>query len=107
MDPANFTTNVWNFMVMVVESAIFAYCVWKVPNKLSGMVPVAALMSFGEAIASGAKSGGGGALSAGKSIAGSAISAAGPAGSAAAHGAQALGQQAMALAQKVQRKLTS
>jgi len=103
MDPASFTTNVWNFVLMVIESAIFGYCTWKIPNKLSGMVPGAAMLGFGEAIAAGA---GSAAKSIGSS-AGTAGRAISSVGSAAAHGAQALGHQAMALAQKVQSKLNS
>jgi P-type conjugative transfer protein TrbL len=108
VDPATFMLSVENGLLLVIESIIFAYCVWKVPNRLSGLVPGAAVIGFGEALAGMAGSAAKGAAGIAGRAAGSAIKpAAGPVGSAATHGAQALGHQAMALAQKVQSKLTS
>src|SRR5262249_24926446 len=103
-----FTTDMWNLLVCIVESVLFAYCVWRFPNRISGLTAGAASIGFGEAIlglaGSPAKSG----LRAAGKAAGSAIkSGTGPVGSAASHGAQALGHQALAMAQKVQSKLTS
>jgi type IV secretion system protein TrbL len=106
MDPASFTTNIWNVLVIVIESIIFVYCVWKVPNRLSGLVPGAAVIGFGEAVAGMAGNAVGGAGRA-------AANAVGGGGGAitsegwAAQGAQALGNQAKALAQKIQSKLTT
>ena len=108
MDPASFTTNIWNILVIVIESAIFVYCVWKIPNRLSGLVPGAAVLGFGEAVAGMAASATGSALNAARGGGGSG----GSGGSItsegwAAQGAHALGNQAKALAQKVQSKLTT
>jgi P-type conjugative transfer protein TrbL len=108
MDPATFTSNIWNLLIIVIESVLFAYCVWKVPNRLSGLVPGAAVIGFGEALAGTAANAAQSAGREGLNLAGKGISAAaGPVGHAAAHGAQALGHEAMALMQKVQSKLTS
>jgi type IV secretion system protein TrbL len=108
VDPATFILSVENGLLLLIESIIFAYCVWKVPNRLSGLVPGAAVLDFGEALAGMAAGAAKGASGAAMNVAGKAINAAAPhVGHAAAHGAQALGHQAMALMKTVQSKLTS
>lgn len=51
MNASTFLLSVINGIVMTVESVIFAYCVLKVPSRLSGMVAGAAVLGFGEAVA--------------------------------------------------------
>jgi P-type conjugative transfer protein TrbL len=100
------TTNIWNLLIAIVESAIFAFCVWKVPDRLSGLAPGAAILGFGEAVAGMAATTAGNAINAargGGSSGGGGITSEGWA----SQGAQATANAARALAQKVQAKLTS
>jgi uncharacterized membrane protein YgcG len=46
---STFTTDIWNLLIGVVEAILFAYCVWKVPNRISGLTAGAAFIGFGEA----------------------------------------------------------
>ncbi|MBV8362240.1 MAG: type IV secretion system protein [Deltaproteobacteria bacterium] len=108
VDPKTFLLSVEHGLILLIESIIFAFCIWKVPNRLSGLVPGAAVLGFGEALAGMAGSAAKSAANQGMDLAGKGISAAaGPVAHAADHGAQALGHQAMALMQKVQSKLMS
>jgi len=107
------TTDLWNLLLTIVEAIIFAYAVWKIPNRISGLTGGAAAFGFGEAVvqmagssaakaltpaggAGGAGGGGGGAQGG---------SGGGSPGllSQSAHAAAAAGK---ALAQKVQSMLT-
>jgi P-type conjugative transfer protein TrbL len=47
-----FTTNIWNLLLAVVESVMFAWLVWKIPTKFSGLTGGAAVLGFGEAVIS-------------------------------------------------------
>jgi hypothetical protein len=47
-----FTTNIWNLLVAIVESLVFAVAVWRVPNRISGLTAGAAFIGFGEAVLS-------------------------------------------------------
>jgi P-type conjugative transfer protein TrbL len=100
-----FTTNIGNLLIPLVESAIFVFCVWKVPNRLSGLAPGTAILGFGEAVAGMAASTASNAINAarGGGSCGGGITSEGWA----SHGAQATANAAKALAQKVQAKLTS
>jgi P-type conjugative transfer protein TrbL len=104
------TTNIWNLLIAIVESAIFAFCVWKVPDRLSGLAPGAAILGFGEAVAgvaaNTARNAIGEAAHGGSSRAGSAGGGITSEGWA-SQGAHATANAAKALAHKVQAKLTS
>lgn len=52
-----FTTNIWNLLVAIVESLVFAVAVWRVPNRISGLTAGAAFIGFGEAVMGMAASG--------------------------------------------------
>jgi hypothetical protein len=52
-----FTTNIWNLLVAIVESLVFAVAVWRVPNRISGLTAGAAFIGFGEAVLGMAASG--------------------------------------------------
>ena len=54
-----FTTNIWNMLVAIVESLVFAVAVWRVPNRISGLTAGAATIGFGEAVLGMAASGAG------------------------------------------------
>jgi type IV secretory pathway TrbL component len=54
---STFTTDIWNLLIGVVEAILFAYCVWKVPNRISGLTAGAAFIGFGEAVLGMAASG--------------------------------------------------
>jgi P-type conjugative transfer protein TrbL len=109
-----FTTDIWNLLVAVVESAVFVWFTWKLPNTISGLTGGAALLGFGEAVvAMGAQaaghsvsgatgSGGGSQASTGSAQGGALISSEGWAGQA----VQAAANAGRALAQKVQAALT-
>jgi P-type conjugative transfer protein TrbL len=105
------TTNIWHLLIAIVESAIFAFCVWKVPDRLSGLAPGAAILGFGEAVAGVAATTSRNAI--GEAAHGGSNRAGGAAGGGitsegwASQGAQATANAAKALAQKVQAKLTS
>jgi P-type conjugative transfer protein TrbL len=104
------TTNIWNLLIAIVESAIFAFCVWKVPDRLSGLAPGAAILGFGEAVAGMAATTAGNAINAargGGSSGGGGITSEGWASQGAQAAASATANAAKALAQKVQAKLTS
>lgn len=58
----SFTTDLSPLLIPLVESAILMYVVWKVPSRLSGIVPGAAILGFGEAIGTMASSHTGNAL---------------------------------------------
>jgi len=47
---ATFTTDIWNLLIGVVEAMLFAYCVWKVPNRISGLAGGGAAIGFGEVV---------------------------------------------------------
>jgi len=97
------TTNAWNLLVAVVEAVLFAWCVWKVPSKLSGISGGGAILGFTEAVvAKGGQMASGG-------VAGTFSS--GGAGSQSSAGAMVssqgwAAQAGKALAQKVQTALT-
>src|SRR5712692_7935273 len=44
------TTDLWNLLLTIVEAIIFAYAVWKIPNRISGLTGGAAAFGFGEAV---------------------------------------------------------
>ena len=94
-----FTTNLWNLLLVVVESLVFVYLVWKLPLRFTSLIGGSPLFSFGEAVV---------AMAAG-SIGSRAASAAGSVASAGAGAAKALGnegaQAARNLAAKVQSML--
>jgi len=118
-----FTTNIWNMLVAIVESLVFAVAVWRVPNRISGLTAGAAFIGFGEAVLGMAASGAGaayGALSSrgssnnsnsGSSGSGGSGNSAGGGsggnGGAGSSGGNASGQQAaQQMAAKVQTALT-
>jgi P-type conjugative transfer protein TrbL len=112
LNATTFTTNIWNLLITVVEAILFAWCVWKLPNQISGLTAGAAIVGFGESLVSMAGDGasrganmfrgggGGGAHGGGQS--GAMISREGWAGQAATAAANA----GKVLAQKVQAALT-
>jgi P-type conjugative transfer protein TrbL len=91
------TTNIDSLLIAVIEAAMFAFCVWKIPNSISGLAAGAAALGFGEAVLAVAASHSRTVAKGAGSISGKA---AGYTASAAATGVKAL-------AQKVQSKLTS
>jgi P-type conjugative transfer protein TrbL len=120
-----FTTDIWNLLIGVVEAILFAYCVWRIPNRISGLAAGAATIGFGEAVlgfaagrassaygavAGGGSSGGGG--NGGGSSGGGGSSSSGRSGGSGSgggttSGAGNTGQQAtQQLAAKVQTALT-
>jgi uncharacterized membrane protein YgcG len=115
-----FSTDIWNLLIGVVEAIIFAYCVWRIPNKISGLTAGAATIGFGEAAlgfaggrASAAYSsltggsGNGGSSGGGNSSGGSNSNGGnGGAGSSGGGTANSAGQATQQLAAKVQATLT-
>jgi P-type conjugative transfer protein TrbL len=111
-----YTTNIWNLLLAVVESIMFAWLVWKIPTKFSGLTGGAAVLGFGEAVISMGASAAGKAVAStiGGSTAGpsASIGSAQAAGSGGSNGltsqaARAVAQAGKALAQKIQTKLTT
>lgn len=113
-----FTTDLSPLLIPLVESAILMYVVWKVPARLSGMVPGAAILGFGEAVGTMASNHMGNALhssqggsnsNSGGSSRGSSSSSGGSSQAVFGQGSSSQGSQATAqqLAQNVQTKLTS
>jgi hypothetical protein len=115
-----FTTNIWNLLVAIVESLVFAVAVWRVPNRISGLTAGAAFIGFGEAVLSmvggGARNAATGAYQIATSNSGSSGSGgsgnsagggSGGNGRAGSSGSNASGQQAaQQMAAKVQTALT-
>jgi P-type conjugative transfer protein TrbL len=112
-----FTTNLANLLIALVESTVFAWLTWKVPNKLSGLAGGAAVLGFTEGVIgmagqttggavssafSSGSSGGGSTGAQGGGQSGAMVSSEGWAGQAAIAAASA----GKALAQKVQAALT-
>ena len=110
---ATFTTNMWNLVIVVPEAGLFAYVVWKFPNRISGLTAGGASIGFGEALLGLAGTGASTAYSALRGNNSQSSSAAGGgSGGATSEGggsqsAQATAKTAKVLAQKVQSKLTS
>jgi len=100
-----FTTNMWNLLIAMPEAVLFAYAVWKFPNRISGLTAGAASIGFGEAVLGMASAGASAVYSAG--LVGKGAHAAMQGAQMAAQGVQATAQSAKALAQKVQSKLTT
>jgi P-type conjugative transfer protein TrbL len=44
-----FSTNLWNLLLIVVESLVFVYLVWKLPLRFTSLIGGSPLFSFGEA----------------------------------------------------------
>lgn len=113
-----FTTDLTPLLIPLIESAILVYVVWKVPSRLSGMVPGAAILGFGEAVGTMASGGvsnalhssqGGSNSNAGGSSRGSSSSSGGSSQVVFGQGSSSQGSQATAqqMAQQVQSKLTA
>jgi P-type conjugative transfer protein TrbL len=107
----SFSTNAWALVIIILESCVFAWFVWKIPSKFSGLASGGAVVGFTEGLiamggqgASGAVSSAMGSVSSGGqgSSGGVLVSSEGW-GAQAAHGVANAGK---ALAQKVQAALT-
>jgi P-type conjugative transfer protein TrbL len=88
------TSNIDSLLIAVIEAVLFAVCVWKIPNSISGLAAGAAALGFGEAVV---------AVAASRSASGAATAG----GAAASYGAKAAVTGGKALAQQVRQKLSS
>jgi P-type conjugative transfer protein TrbL len=110
-----FTTNMWNMLICVVEAILFAFCVWRFPNRISGLTAGAAFMGLGEAMFSMGSNSAQAAMSGGGSSGGSGGGSSNSGGSSSGGSNQGGGSQssqtvtttAQPLAQQVQTKLTT